>query len=85
MADFVMVCFLSRCQKFKDKCFRMYIHILILGIITSSSVGFPFDVLSEQEMSSWEVSLNLAYFESSSLCNSHNIELNITVDGLFLK
>lgn len=36
-------------------------------------------------MSSWEVSLNLAYFESSSLCNSHNIELNITVDGLFLK
>lgn len=85
MADFMMVCFLSRCQKFKDNFFRTYIRILILGIITSSSVVFPFDVLSEQEMSSWEISLNLAYFESSLLCNSHNIELNITVDSLFLK
>ena len=85
MADFVMVCFLSRCQKFKDKFFRTYIHILILGIITSSSVELSFDVLSEQEMSSWEVSYKLAYFESSLLCNSNKIELNITVDGLLLK
>lgn len=58
MADFVMVCFLSRCLKFRDKFFRMYIDTLILGIITSSSVELSFDVLSEQEMSSWEVSLN---------------------------